>query len=653
MTDERMDREQIKKNRYRRKKAMLKRTHKRIGVAFLFIIVLMLILGIQIIRINYSHGDEYSKAVLDHQSYVTTTVPYKRGEIITSDGTVLAYSEKVYNLILDAKLMLSDDKYLEPTLSALTKCFGYDATELRQVIQSDKESQYRKYKTELTADQVADFQMILADKENNPYVLGAYLEDSYIRKYPLSALACDVVGFASAANGGELGLENYYNSELSGTDGVSYSYVDEKLDVQNTTKEAVDGNNIVTTIDYNVQSILERHIIAYNEEKPSVNTAAVVMNPSNGEILGMASYPNFDLNNPRDLSGVYTEEELGAMSDEDAMNAMYQLWTNYCVSEAYEPGSTFKPVTVASAMEEGVVHDGDTFECKGYEAIADYEIGCHIYATTGAGHGTLTVEQAINQSCNPAMIQIAAKIGPAKFGQYQRMFGYGSATGVDLPGETTGILYPLDQIAEIDAACNSFGQNLNVNMVQMISAYCSIINDGKYYQPHIVKRIESAKGEIVKSNGATLVRQTITASTSKYLRQYLKSTVDVGTATAAGVTGYSVAGKTGTAEKGVRADKKWIISFIGHAPADDPKFAIHILIDEPDGTTGTAGISGDVLKLTHNILADLLPYMNVYKDADGEEVDTSTENAETTVEGIPESTLDPSTAETATAPDAQ
>ncbi|MDD3239559.1 MAG: penicillin-binding transpeptidase domain-containing protein, partial [Lachnospira sp.] len=328
-------------------------------------------------------------------------------------------------------------------------------------------------------------------------------------------------------------------------------------------------------------------------------------------------------------------------------------WTNYCVSEAYEPGSTFKPVTVASAMEEGVVHDGDTFECKGYEAIADYEIGCHIYATTGAGHGTLTVEQAINQSCNPAMIQIAAKIGPAKFGQYQRMFGYGSATGVDLPGETTGILYPLDQIAEIDAACNSFGQNLNVNMVQMISAYCSIINDGKYYQPHIVKRIESAKGEIIKSNGATLVRQTITASTSKYLRQYLKSTVDVGTATAAGVTGYSVAGKTGTAEKGVRADKKWIISFIGHAPADDPKFAIYILIDEPDGTTGTAGSSGDVLKLTHNILADLLPYMNVYKDADGEEVDTSTENAETTVEGIPESTLDPSTAETATAPDAQ
>lgn len=638
MADTRTDREQLKKNRYRRKKAMLKRTHKRIGVAFFFIIVIMMILGIQIFRINYTHGDEYSKAVLDHQSYISTTVPYKRGSILTSDGTVLAYSEKVYNLILDAKQMLSDEKYLEPSLSALEQCFGYDKAELLTVIQSDPSSQYRKYKTELTAEEVADLQQMLSDTENNPYLKGVYLEESYIRKYPFSTLASDVIGFASNANGGELGVENYYDSELSGTNGVTYSFVDENLDVQNTSKKAVDGNSVVTTIDYNVQRIIEQHIIAYNAEKPSLNTAVIVMNPSNGEVLGMASYPNFDLNNPRDLSGLYSQEELDTMSEEETVNAMYALWKNYCVSEAYEPGSTFKPITVASALEEGVVHDGDTFNCQGYEDIADYRIRCHVYNSTGS-HGTLTMEQAIMQSCNPAMMQIAAKIGPVRFGQYQRMFGFGSATGIDLPGETDGILYPLDQIAEIDAACNSFGQNLNVNMVQMISAYCSIINDGNYYQPHIVKRIESADGEVVKSNGATLVRQTVTASTSKYLRRYLRSTVESGTASAAGVTGYSVAGKTGTAEKGKRDELRWIISFMGHAPADDPKFAIYVVIDEPDGTTGTSGNSADVLTLTHDILSDLLPYMNVYKDAEGEEVNTSTENAESTVDGIPESRL--------------
>ncbi|MDO5402275.1 MAG: penicillin-binding protein 2 [Eubacteriales bacterium] len=638
MADTRTDREQLKKNRYRRKKAMQKRTHKRIGVAFLCAIVLMMGLGVRIIMINYSHGDEYSKAVLDHQSYVSTTVPYKRGEILTADGTVLAYSEKVYNLILDAKLILSDEKFIEPTLTALEQCFGYSKSELMSVIHSDPDSQYRKYKTKLKAEEVEKLQIMLADTENNPYLKGVYLEESYIRNYPFSTLACDVVGFSSTVNGGELGIENYYDSELSGTDGVTYSYVDENLDVYDMTKETVDGNNIITTLDYNVQSIIEKHIIAYNTEKPSVNTAVMVMDPSNGEILGMASYPDFDLNNPRDLSKIYKQEELEGMSEEDSTNAMYALWTNYCVSESYEPGSTFKPVTVAAGLEEGVIHDGDTFECKGYEEVADYKIGCHVLSSKGS-HGTLTVEQAIMQSCNPALIQIAAKIGPVRFGQYQRMFGFGSTTGIDLPGETTGILYPLSQIAEIDSACNSFGQNLNVNMVQMMSAYCSIINDGNYYQPHIVKRIESANGEVVKSNGATLVRQTVTANTSKYLRRYLRATVETGIASAAGVTGYSVAGKTGTAEKGKRDERKWIISFLGHAPADDPKFAIYVIIDEPEGTTGTSGSSADVLTLTHDILNDLLPYMNVYKDAEGEEVNTSTDNEETTVDGIPEASL--------------
>lgn len=628
--------EQLKKNKYRRKKAMLKRVHTKGMVALVMVVVILMALGGQVFRINYTHGETYAKAVLDHQTYTSTELPYKRGQILTGDGTVLAYSERVYNLILDVKLMLSDGEYKEPTLSALCKYFNLNRSELEQKVSENSQSRYQKLLSNLTTDQIADFKNLMADSTEGKNIKGVWFEDSYIRKYPLGTFASDVVGFASATNGGELGIESQYDEELTGTNGTTYSYVDEGLEVTETQKNAVDGNNIVTTLDYNVQSIIEKCILEYNEEKPSKNTAVVVADPSNGEILGMASYPTFNLNDPRKLTGMYTDEEIKDMSDEEYRNNLYSLWTNYCVSESYEPGSTFKPVTVASALEEGVVKDGDTYVCKGFETVADYKLKCHVFSTIGS-HGSLTVEQALMNSCNPYMIHLALEMGNSRFAYYQSLFGFGKITGIDLPGETTGIVYG-DRMTTIDAACNSFGQTINVNMMQMMAAYCSIINGGMLYQPHIVKRIESANSEVVKEYKANLVRQTITASTSKLLRRYLKNTVEEGTAKKAGVTGYSVAGKTGTAQKGDRKDNKWIISFIGHAPAENPKFAIYVVIDEPYGTTGTSGSSADVLTLTHNILEKLLPYMNVYKDASDEYEDTSSSPDELTVDGIPAGT---------------
>lgn len=618
-----------KKNKYRRKKAMLKRAHKKAGVAFLIFAVLLTVLAGRIAYINYSHGDTYSKAVLDHQTYTSTTIPYKRGEILTSNGTILAYSERVYNLIMDPKLILSDAKYREPTINALVQCFGLERENLETILNTKKDSQYEKLLKELTSDEIAGFKALVADTKNNPNIKGIWFEDSYIRKYPFSTLACDVVGFASAVNGGELGLESYYDDELSGTDGVSYSYVDDNLDVQETTKDAVDGHNIVTTIDYNVQSIIEKHIVAYNEERPSNATAVLIMDPNNGEILGMAGYPFFDLNNPRSLGGVYTEEELAAMSDAEATNALYSLWRNYCISQTYEPGSTFKPFTVAAGLEEGVTHDGDTFYCAGFEEIGGYTIRCHVYNKTGS-HGEISLEEALMQSCNPTMMQIAAKLGGVKLAQYQRIFGFGSKTGIDLPAEENGIVKKAD-MSETDAATNSFGQNINVTMIQMGAAFCSVINGGNYYQPHIVKRIEKASGEVVKTFEPTLVRQTVTNSTSQLLRKYLKATVDEGLAQKAGVTGYAIGGKTGTAQKGKRDDLKWIISFIGFAPVENPQFMIYVVIDEPYETTGTSGTSSDALLLSHDILQELLPYMNVFKDAEAEPVDTSNSSDESTV----------------------
>lgn len=627
-----MNNEELRRNKYRRKKAMLRKVQNKMGVAFFVIILALFALAVRILLINYNHGEAYSKTVLDHQSYTSTTIPYKRGQIQDANGTVLAYSERVYNLILDPKLILSDEKYKEPTLTALTECFDLKRSDLESILATKSTSQYEKLLKELTKDEISEFESRVEDTKNNPYIKGVWFEDSYIRKYPFSTLAADVIGFASAANGGELGLENYYDEELSGTDGISYSYVGENLDVETQEKKAEDGYNLVTTIDYKVQSIIENKIKELNAERPSKSTAVIAMNPKTGEILAMASYPTFNLNNPRDLSSVYTQEELSTMTDIEMTNAMYALWSNYCVSTIYEPGSTFKPFTVAEGLEEGVIHDGDTFYCGGFMEVSGSIINCHEHS----GHGTVTVKEGLIQSCNPTMMQIAAKLGGVKIAKYEALFGFGNRTGIDLPGEEAGLTIG-EKMTVIDAACNSFGQNINVNMVQMAAAFSSLVNGGNYYQPHIVKRIEKSTGEVVKTIEPNLVRQTVTSETSQLLRTYLRAGVDEGLARKSGVAGYAIGGKTGTAQKQPREDKKWVVSYIGCAPTDDPQLVLYTVIDEPFETNGTSGSSLDALNLSRSIYEEVLPYLNIYKDIKAEPVDTTNSAVESTVE-LPDTT---------------
>ena len=627
--------ENRQQNRRRKKITGVKyRVRKKIGVVFLIVGGIFLVLAARIFKINYENGDKYSKIVLDHQQYTSSVLPYKRGQIVDRNGTQLAYSEKVYNLILDPKLMLSDEKYKEPTLAALSECFGINRQDVETILKNKPKSQYEKMLKNLTSDQVKRFNEMLADTKNYPNIKGVWLEDSYIRKYPFSTLACDVIGFSSQENGGELGLEKVYDEELSGIDGVTYGYIDESLNIEQTTKEPVDGSNLITSLDFGVQNIIEKHIKAFNEEYGSKNTAVLVMNPNNGEIIGMASYPVFDLNNPRDLTGLYTEEERAAMTDDDTLNAMYDLWKNFCVSETFEPGSTFKPFTVATALEEGIVSDGDTFYCQGYEEVGGWTIKCH----EKGGHGTLTLEQSVMYSCNPAMMQISAKLGNVKFSEYQKRFGLGEKSGIDLPGESTGMLVSGENMSVSDLATMSFGQTFTSNMVQMASAFSSLINGGNYYRPHVVKRIESASGEIIKKYDAELVRQTVTSATSELLRTYLKATVDTGLAKNAKVAGYSMAGKTGTAQKLPRADNKYVISFLGYAPAEDPKFVVYVIIDEPE-VEGYNGSSQPVLWLTKDIMTDLLPYMNVFKDTDLANEESKLDNSNNPVEKYDEAPL--------------
>ena len=596
--------EQLKKNKYRRKKVMLKRVHTKGMVALVMVVVILMALGGQVFRINYTHGETYAKAVLDHQTYTSTELPYKRGQILTGDGTVLAYSERVYNLILDVKLMLSDGEYKEPTLSALCKYFNLNRSELEQKVSENSQSRYQKLLSNLTTDQIADFKNLMADSTEGKNIKGVWFEDSYIRKYPLGTFASDVVGFASATNGGELGIESQYDEELTGTNGTTYSYVDEGLEVTETQKNAVDGNNIVTTLDYNVQSIIEKCILEYNEEKPSKNTAVVVADPSNGEILGMASYPTFNLNDPRKLTGMYTDEEIKDMSDEEYRNNLYSLWTNYCVSESYEPGSTFKTVTAAAALEAGVVTFKDTFSCPGFYIVEDRRIRCHKVS----GHGSETFLQGIQNSCNPVFIQVGLRLGAERFYSYFEQFELLEKTGIDLPGEARTIMHDPKKIGEVELATISFGQSFQLTTLRLLTTISSFVNGGHTVVPHFGMAISSFDGTSTQKIAYPQGTQVLDEAVSAQMRECLESVVAEGGGNKAYIEGYRIGGKTATSEKLPRGTGKYISSFVGFAPADDPQVIIIMTVDEPQGIYyGGTIVAPKVKKIFENIL----PYLNL------------------------------------------
>ncbi len=611
-------------NKEQKDKAMQGRMRKKSGIAFLIAIVMVIILIIRVIVINVSSGERYSQIVLNHQAYTSDRITAKRGEILDRNGMVLAYSKKVYNLLIDPERIASDnEKYKAPLKEALMECFNYSGSDLENAVNENTSNRYKKILSDLTEDQIKKFKEIREKNLNIASV--AWFEDDYVRTYPFNNLACDVIGFSTTANGGEIGLEKQYNNVLTGVDGLKYNYVEENLETNRALKPAQDGQSIVTTIDYGVQNIIEKYIREYNSRKPSANTAVVVADPNSGEILGMASYPDFNLNNPRDLTVKYKPEEINKMTDVEKTNALYSIWNNYCVSQIYEPGSTFKSFTVAGALEENLTRDGEKFFCGGSTQVANYVIKC--WRAYQGGHGALDLEEALGDSCNVVLMELGKRLGAQDLVKYQRLFGFGSRTGIDLPGEERGIILDPDHMSDVDVATNSFGQSLNVNMVQMIGAYSSLINGGYYYQPHMVKEIKNSNGETVRTVNPTVLRQTVTAETSATIKKFLKAGVDKYAVQYSKVDGYSIGGKTATAEKLPRSDKKWVVSVMSFAPVENPKFLLYVLIDEPYGTTGGEGDGSDSQSLTKSILTELLPYLGVQKE--GTTTDASNSSSET------------------------
>ena len=603
------------KNLFRRK--ITKLMQKKLVLLFVGIVLAFVILIGRITYINASNGDKYTKTVLDQQQYGSRTIPFKRGDIVDCNGTKLATSKRVYNVILDVKVMMSDEKYKDPTIDVLADCFDLDKDEIETQVEKNPSSRYLVLKKGIDYETAKAFEEIDDDNENYPNVKGIWLEEDYIRTYPYNSLASDVIGFTVDGNVGSNGIEASYNSILNGTDGREYGYLDEGSSYEKTVKEPENGKTIVSTIDLQVQSIVEKYVLEFNEKhkneartgEGSKNTAVIVMNPRNGEILAEASYPNYDLNNPRDLSAYYSEEEIAAMSDEEKLDTLNSLWNNFCVSDTYEPGSTFKPFTIAAGFELGVLTGDESYTCGGVMHVGDHDIHC----SNRQGHGTQTLKRSLENSCNVSLMQIGASIGKEEFCRYQRLFGFGEYTGIDLPGEasTEGLLYTAENMDAASLATNAFGQNFNVTMTQLAASFCSLINGGDYYKPHVVKEIMDENGNVTETKEPVLVKRTVSKETSEIVKDYMYGVVQEGTGQEAAVEGYDVGGKTGTAEKLPRGNGKYLVSFIGYAPQENPEIMVYVVVDEPN--SASQANSGYAMEIASGIMQEIFPYLGITK----------------------------------------
>ena len=691
----------------------------KLAVLFVMILVAFAFLGIRLFIINRDNGDKYKKRVLSQQAYDSVTIPAKRGDIVDRNNTKLAVSQKVYNVCIDPKTLNKDDgAYLESTITALyssTIEFTYTKDELRSYILANPDSQYRVIAKKQGYETVSDIMNMVNNPSMYPDFKGVWLEDTYVRQYPYNSLACDVIGFVQGDNEGAYGLEEFYNSTLVGTNGREFGYLNDDENLERTLKPAQDGKTLVTSIDVNIQSIVEKNILAFNEEHRnearegagSSNTGVIIMDPNNGEVLAMASYPTFNLNDPRntdnlDIKVELDPEKFGLMNgildgntdisemddseiaetvrklaeenrgteeasdtpdeqqgntsestenqgveddssdieinvgnneenadadsadpyagltyaeaydkayEEAKMEALNSLWKNFCINSTYEPGSTMKPFTMAAGLEEGILKGDESYVCNGVTEVGGHEIHC----SNRLGHGTLTFSGALEQSCNVAFMKIGTTIGKTIFMKYNQLFNFGLKTNIDLTGEalTNSLVFDINTMTPTDLAISSFGQGFNVTMIQMATGFCSLINGGYYYKPHIVTKVLDSAGTTVETVEPRVLKQTVSEETSEKIRELCVSVVDNGTGKSARPAGYRIGGKTGTAEKYPRGTENYVISFMSFAPAENPQIVCYVVIDEPN--VGYQAQSKYAAVLCKDILTEVLPYMGIFQ----------------------------------------
>lgn len=595
-------------------------------IVFLFVLVCFVCLIIRLVQIDIADGDTYEKNVLTLLNYDGQTIPYKRGDITDRNGTVLATSEKIYNLVLDPYVITqsTDEKASEYAAEVLEEYFSIDQATVKKTLEEQPNSRYVVLRRKMTYDEKKPYDDFLSSEDENDQKIisavspGIWFEESYQRMYPFSTLACDLIGFTSGDDIGLWGIESYYDKMLSGTDGRKYGYLNDDVDLQKVTEEPHNGKTIVSTVDINIQRIAEKYISEFMQETGAKNVAALVMNPNNGEVLGMASAPVFDLNKPRDLTiAGYTEDQIANMNDQDMSDALYQVWRNFCVNDTYEPGSTVKTMTVSYALDQALVDPDENFVCDGGQTYTD-----GTFVSCNSVHENLTLTGSIVHSCNDVMMQLSDRIGAASFIQMQKLFGFGQLTGIDLPGEAScaATIYTADTMGPVELWTSSFGQGYNTTMVQVASAFSSIVNGGYYYKPHVVSEIASDSGNTIQMIDKTLMRTTVSNTTSEWMKNALYQTVESGSGQPAQVAGYRIGGKTGTAEKVPRGTKARLVSFIGAAPIDDPQLVVYVVVDEANSED--QGQSSFASTIAGKIFSEALPYLQIFPTEEVPETET-------------------------------
>ena len=591
------------------------RMQKKLVMLFMAIVLAFVVLVGRITYINATKGSIYTRIVLDQQAYDSRVIPYRRGDIVDRNGIVLATSERVYNVVLDVYVLTAVTESVDPTIRILQEVFELEEDYLRRRIGMNPTSRYEVLAREIPHETYRRFRELIAEEtytNNN----GVWFETSYRRFYPHGDLAAHVLGFANSVNEGNHGIELRYSNLLNGVPGREFGYFAADATLERTLRPPQNGHTIVSTIDFNIQSLVERRIREFNEahrdnyrvdEPGSLNTAVLVLDPNTGEVLAMAAYPDFDLNNPRDLTRHFEAWELVEKTEEEKLEEMGSIWRNFCISYSFEPGSTAKAFTIAMALETGVITGDELFHCSGSMQVGVHDIRCWVRE----GHGTQSVTDIMAFSCNVGFMQIGMKIGIEDFVRYQQIFGMGKYTGIDLPGETSvaGLMRSAEEMKIVDLATNAFGQNFNLTMVQMATAFSSLINGGYYFRPFVVRQVVDEFGRVVQTNEPVIVRKTISHETSATVREHMEAVVDYGTGVEVYALGVPVAGKTGTAEKLPRDQGNYLLSFIGYAPRENPQVVIYVIIDEPNVADQTQGFL--VRELTRLIMRDIFPHLNL------------------------------------------
>lgn len=596
--------------------------------AILILLILVLGFGAAILRLTYLttvQSSELQEAAVDLQ-LADTTVSAKRGTIYDANGNVLAESASVWQVVM-SPINFKNDKQRQAAAKGLSEIFDLDYDDVLE--DTKQQSHYVVVKRRIESDE-REKVLELIDTLKKDYNCQSVIQllDDYKRYYPKNSLASSVIGFTGSDDQGLEGIEYQYDSYLSGTPGRIITAQNARgIDMpfqyeQNV--ESEDGNNIYLTIDETIQSICEKYMQKGVEDNNVLNKGVcIAMDVNTGAILAMVTTDGYDLNNPYELSDKDKKKIKSTAKNKQAeaeSAALSNMWRNKAVSDTYMPGSVFKMCVASAALEENLVNDKTTFTCTGSIQVADDTIHC----SNLSGHGTQSFVDAISNSCNPAFVQIGQMLGASKFRQYYQGFGFSDKTGIDLPGEADDEFWAEGKMTEVDLAVASFGQNFSITPIQMITACAAVSNGGYVVQPHVVSKITDSKGNVIKTVDKKIKRQVISSETSKTMNEYLEYNTERQGAAAGYISGYKVAGKTGTSEKiGVTKqdsdfDKDYISSFCGYAPADDPQIAMLVFFDTPNGDAYYGSqVSSPVFI---NIMNEVLPYLSVKTSYTDEEL---------------------------------